>query len=138
MGGANVRSSHNCPWLNYFLLALALAGTRSEKNNTFCCSFIWKHCVWFIFPSELWYANFLFRLRGCVLNRNTRPFLLFASSLCYRQTTRTNKEIKMAQESKRARNKGAGAAYFTQDRSVFYMSKIIILIIESGLQPRNN
>lgn len=40
----------------------------------------------------------------------------------------------MAEESKRARNKAAGAASFTQDRGVFYTSKILIILIITGLQ----
>lgn len=68
------------------------AGARSEETTPFC-PFIWKNCVplWLIFPFEVWYANVL-RLRGCVLNRNARTSLIFAPSLCYRQTTRTNKK----------------------------------------------
>lgn len=44
----------------------------------------------------------------------------------------------MAEESKRARNKAAGAASFTQDRSVCYTSKIIILIIKTDLGITDN
>lgn len=80
--------------------------------------------LWLVFPFKVWYANVALRLRGCVLNRSARTSLAFAPSLCYRQTTRTNKKIKMAEESKRARNKAAGASRFTQERLLHVRNNI--------------
>ena len=53
------------------------------------------------------------------------------------KTKRRNK--KMAEESKRTRNKAAGVASFTQDKSIFYVSnRTALIILISVLQPRRN
>lgn len=64
------------------------------------------------------------------------------SSLCslplLPANNKNKQKNKMAEESKRTRNKAAGAAGFTQDRGVFYTSEIMLLIVKTVLQPKNN